>query len=163
MNLTHRSLWEPIATAACAAIAIAAIGGTLTELGPWYYSLKEPSWKPPDAAFGLIWTAIFSLAAVAGVIGWRAEQKVRGRQWILGLFAINGFLNVLWSLVFFTLHRPDFSLVEVAALWLSIIVLIVFLYRRSPLAGFLLVPYLIWVAIAAALNYQVVILNGPFS
>jgi len=163
MSLARRSFWPPVATAACAAIAIAAIGGTLTELGPWYQSLKEPSWKPPDAAFGVIWTAIFSLAAVSGVLGWRAERTVRGRQWILGLFAANGFFNILWSLVFFKLHRPDFSLIEVAALWLSILVLIFFLYRRSVVAGLLMIPYLIWVSIAAALNYQVVLLNGPFA
>ncbi len=82
---------------------------------------------------------------------------------MLGLFAANGFLNILWSLVFFKLHRPDFALVEVAALWLSILVLGVFLYRRAPLAGLLMVPYLVWVSIAAALNYQVVVLNGPFA
>lgn len=157
------ALWEPVATAACAAIAVAAIGGTLTELGPWYHSLKEPWWKPPDAAFGVIWTAIFALAAAAGVLGWRADRSAGGRQWLLGLFAINGFFNVLWSLVFFKLHRPDFSLIEVAALWASILVLIVFLYRRSRLAAIVMVPYLAWVSIAAALNYQVVLLNGPFS
>ncbi len=156
------ALWEPVATAACAAIAVAAIGGTLTDLGSWYHSLKEPWWKPPDASFGLIWTAIFSMAAAAGVIAWRADHSLRGRQWILGLFAANGFFNVLWSLVFFKLHRPDFSLVEVAALWGSILVLIFFLCRRAPRAGLLMVPYLIWVSIAAALNYQVVVLNGPF-
>ena len=163
MSGVRRPFWEPVATAACAAMAIAAIGGTLTELGPWYHSLKEPAWKPPDAAFGLIWTAIFSLAAAAGVLAWRAERTVRGRQWILGLFALNGFFNVLWSLVFFKLHRPDFSLIEVAALWLSILVLIAFIYSRSILASLLMVPYLIWVSIAAVLNYQVVLLNGPFS
>jgi tryptophan-rich sensory protein len=157
------ALWEPVATAACAAIAVAAVGGTLTELGPWYHSLKEPSWKPPDAAFGVIWTAIYAFAAAAGVIGWRADHSVPGRQWMLGLFAANGFFNVLWSLVFFKLHRPDFALVEVAALWLSILVLGIFLYRRSALAGLLMAPYLLWVSIAAALNYQVVVLNGPFS
>ena len=162
MNSARRSFWEPVATAGCAAIAIAAIGGTLTELGPWYHGLREPGWKPPDAAFGIIWTVIFSLAAAAGVLAWRADHTMRGRQWILGLFAVNGFFNILWSLVFFKLHRPDLSVIEVAALWLSILALIMFLYRRSPLAGLLMVPYLVWVSIAAALNYEVVVLNGPF-
>jgi benzodiazapine receptor len=162
MSAARASFWEPVATAACAALGIAAIGGTLTDLGPWYYSLKEPGWKPPDWSFGLIWTAIFSLAAVAGVLAWRADRSRGGRQWILALFAANGFFNILWSLVFFKLHRPDYSLVEVAALWASILVLVVFLSRRSPPAGLLMVPYLIWVSLAALLNYQVVLLNGPF-
>jgi benzodiazapine receptor len=155
--------WEAIGTAACAAIAVAAIGSTLTDLGPWYQSLKEPSWKPPDAAFGIIWTVIFSIAAASGVISWRADRSLRGRQWILGLFAANGFLNLLWSLVFFKLKRPDYALVEVGALWLSILVLVIFLYRRSIVASVLLLPYLVWVGLAALLNYEVVVLNGPFS
>jgi tryptophan-rich sensory protein len=160
--MTARARWEPVATAACAAIGVAAIGGTLTDLGPWYQSLHEPSWKPPDAAFGLIWTLIFSLAAISGVLAWRADRSMRGRQWIVGLFALNGFFNLLWSLVFFKFQRPDYALVEVGALWLSILGLIVMLYRKSVLASLLLVPYLGWVSIAAALNYQVVLLNGPF-
>jgi tryptophan-rich sensory protein len=149
--------------AALAAIAVAAIGGTLTDLGPWYQGLREPAWKPPDAAFGPIWTAIFALAAASGVLAWRAEWTRAGRQRIVGLFAINGLLNVLWSLMFFDLRRPDLALVEVGALWLSILALIIMLSRRSALASVLLVPYLVWVSIASVLNYEVVALNGPFA
>jgi tryptophan-rich sensory protein len=156
-------LWRAILVAALAALAVAAIGGTLTDLGPWYQSLREPAWKPPDAAFGAIWTTIFALAAMSGVLAWRGDRTAAGRQWTIGLFATNGFLNVLWSLVFFRLHRPDFALVEVGALWLSIFVLIVVLFRKSVWASVLLVPYLVWVSTAAVLNYEVVRLNGPFA
>ena len=142
---------------------VAGTGMTLTDLGPWYQGLREPSWKPPDAAFGVIWTAIFALAAAAGVVAWRRARTSSGRQWIVALFAINGFLNVLWSLIFFKLRRPDYAMVEVAFLWASILSLIIALYRRSALASGLLVPYLVWVSIAAALNYEVVALNGPFA
>ena len=81
MSFARGRRWEPIATAACAAIAVAVIGGTLTDLGPWYQGLKEPSWKPPDSAFGLIWTVIFSLAAISGVLAWRGDRSRKGRQW----------------------------------------------------------------------------------
>jgi tryptophan-rich sensory protein len=154
--------WDAVIVAALAAIVLAAIGGTLTDLGPWYQSLREPAWKPPDAAFGPIWTTIFALAAAAGVLAWKQERTGRGRQWIVGLFAANGLFNILWSLIFFDLHRPDLALVEVGALWLSILALIVVLYRRSRLAGLLLVPYLAWVTVASVLNFDVVALNGPF-
>ncbi len=154
--------WDAVIIAAVAAVAVAAIGGTLTDLGPWYQSLREPAWKPPDWAFGPIWTAIFAMAAASGVIAWRNEPKTAGRQWIVGLFAVNGFLNLLWSLMFFKVERPDLALVEVGALWLSILALIVVLRSRSVLSSALLLPYLVWVTIASALNYQVVVLNGPF-
>ena len=81
---------------------------------------------------------------------------------MLGLFALNAFLNVSWSLLFFRLRRPDWAFAEVGLLWLSILVLVVFLGRVSRTSGWLLAPYLAWVTFAAALNLAVVRLNGPF-
>jgi tryptophan-rich sensory protein len=154
--------WRPIAIAAAAAISVAVIGGLMTDIGSWYTSLKQPSWKPPDWAFGPIWTTIFALAAAAGVIGWRRAPSHAVRETMLVLFAANGFLNMFWSLLYFRLHRPDWSLFEVPLLWLSVLGLIVLLARVSKPAAWLLAPYLVWVAIAAALNWQTVKLNGPF-
>ena len=157
-----RRRWLPIATAAGAAIFVALLGALMTDLGPWYQSLRQPAWKPPDSVFGPIWTAIFASAAAAGVIGWRQAASRTARQQLLLLFAINGFLNVLWSLLYFRLHRPDWALIEVPLLWLSVLALILALRRNAVLAAWLLVPYLVWVAIAALLNWQTVRLNGPF-
>jgi tryptophan-rich sensory protein len=153
---------KAIATAAAAAFAVGAIGGTLTDISPWYLNLAMPSWKPPDWAFGPIWTGILALAAAAGVVSWRNDPTIVGRRRILTLFALNGSFNLIWSLLFFKLKRPDLALWEVSALWLSILLLILAFRRTAPLASLLLMPYLIWVSIASALNYQVVDLNGPF-
>jgi tryptophan-rich sensory protein len=154
--------WKPVVVAAAAAISVAVLGALMTDLGPWYASLKQPPWKPPDWAFGPVWTKIFALAAAAGVIGWRRAPSRSDREWLLALFAVNGFLNVFWSLLYFRLHRPDWSLFEVPLLWLSVLALIVVLARFAKGAAWLLVPYLVWVAIAALLNWQTVTLNGPF-
>ena len=162
MSSPRSQRWRAIVVAALAASAVAATGTTLTDLGPWYQHLREPAWKPPDAAFGVIWTTIFALAAISGVLAWRGAKTTSGRQWIIGLFAANGFLNVLWSLMFFKLHRPDIALAEVGLLWLSILALIITLFRQSVWASLLLIPYLAWVSTAALLNYDVVVLNGPF-
>jgi translocator protein len=156
------SRWRPIVIAAGAAIFVAVLGGLMTDLGPWYANLKQPSWKPPDWAFGPIWTAIFAMAAAAGVIGWRRAPSQAARELLLLLFAANGFLNVFWSLLYFRLHRPDWSMVEVPFLWLSILALAIVLSRYAKPAAWLLAPYLAWVAAAALLNWQTVQLNGPF-
>jgi tryptophan-rich sensory protein len=148
--------------AAAAALAVGATGGTLTRIGPWYRALVKPAWTPPDPAFGAIWTAIFALTAIAGVLAWRAAQRPATREWLIGLFALNGLFNILWSTLFFALERPDWALVEVAALWLSIAGLIAFAWPLSRKAALLLAPYLVWVSIASLLNYEVVRLNGPF-
>jgi len=153
---------RPIWIAAAAAMSVAVIGGLMTDIGPWYMSLKQPAWKPPDWAFGPIWTTIFALSAAAGVIGWQRGPSRAARETMLVLFAANGFLNVFWSLLYFRLHRPDWSLYEVPLLWLSVLALIVLLARFAKPAAWLLAPYLVWVALAAALNWQTVKLNGPF-
>jgi tryptophan-rich sensory protein len=78
------------------------------------------------------------------------------------LFGLNAVLNILWSALYFKLQRPDWALMEVVFLWLSILALIVGLWRVSRWASALLLPYLVWVGIAAALNWETVQLNGPF-
>lgn len=154
--------WDAVLVAAMAAIIVAAVGATLTDLGPWYQNLKQPSWRIPDPAFGVIWTVIFSLCALSAADAWQNTRSPNRRQTIVGLFALNGFLNVTWSLLFFKLQRPDFSLYEVALLWLSILGLIIYLWPTAKRASLLLVPYLVWVSTAALLTYEVVRLNGPF-
>ena len=156
------SVPKPVWIAALAAFAVAGLGGLMTDLGPWYRSLIQPSFQPPDWAFGPAWTTIFALAAVAGVKAWERAPDEASREWLLVLFALNGFLNVFWSLLYFRLHRPDWALVEVVFLWLSVLALIVVLGRYSRPSALLLAPYLVWVAFAGALNFASVRLNGPF-
>ncbi len=153
---------KAIAAAAGAAILVGGIGGALTDISPWYLNLAMPPWKPPDWAFGPIWTGILGLAAASGVVYWRKEHSLAGRRRMFGLFGLNAGFNIFWSLLFFKLQRPDWALWEVPFLWLSILFLILAFRRSAPLASALLAPYLIWVSIATALNYQVVLMNGPF-
>jgi benzodiazapine receptor len=152
----------PTLIAAVAATITAIMGATITELGPWYRGLQQPDWAPPDFAFGIIWTVVFSLTAMAGIAAWRAAPTQRDTETMIGLFALNGFLNILWSLLFFRLHRPDWAQIEVVFLWLSIAALIFTVRRYSTGAALLLLPYLVWVSIAAVLNNAIVSLNGPF-
>jgi translocator protein len=153
---------RPIAVAALAALGVASLGATITDLGPWYQSLAMPDWQPPDWLFGPVWTLIFALAALAAATGWRDAPTRAAREWLVIFFALNGLFNLLWSLLFFRLQRPDWALVEVGLLWLSILLLIISLARFSRPASLLLVPYLVWVSFAAVLNWKVVALNGPF-
>jgi tryptophan-rich sensory protein len=148
--------------AALAAVFVAVLGGAMTQVGPWYHHLAKPAWTPPDVAFGVIWTAIFAFAATSGSLAWLKAKTAPTRETIIGLFAANGFFNVFWSLLFFTLHRPDWALWESLALWLSVAALVVFLMRVSRTASLLTVPYLVWVSIAVLLNADVVRLNGRF-
>jgi translocator protein len=162
MTRRNRPWIQPVAIAASAALLVAVLGALMTDLGPWYQSLKQPPWKPPDWLFGPAWTLIFALAAVSGVLAWRNAPSDGYREWLLLVFACNGFLNVLWSLLYFRVRRPDWALAEVGLLWLSILALIALTSRSSKRAGWLLVPYLVWVTVAAVLNWATAGLNGPF-
>jgi translocator protein len=152
----------PILIAGTLALITAAVGGSITVLDDWYFSLSQPAWAPPGYMFGVIWTAIFAMIAIAGVLTWEKAPTRRDLEIALGMYAFNGFLNLAWSFIFFRMQRPDLAFYELIALWLSILFLIIFCGRFSRGASLLLVPYLIWVTIAGILNYQVVQLNGPF-
>ena len=159
--MTRASGWRPAVVAGLLALGVASVGGSLTVLGPWYYSLQQPAWKPPDWAFGPAWTLIFELTAAAGAIGWRRGTSAQRRA-MLGWFALNAGLNVFWSLLFFKLQRPDWSLWEIGPLWLSVLAMVWHLRGYAPRASMLLWPYLAWVTFAASVNWGVVQLNGPF-
>lgn len=161
--MTASRAWVfPVIVAGFLATMVALVGMTMTDIGPWYDSLRQPPWAPARVAYGVAWTVIYALTAVAGVTAWLATPHRREREWLLGLFALNGFLNVLWSTLFFQLHRPDWAQIEVMALWLSVAALIVVIWRRSMIGALLLVPYLLWVTFAGYLNMAIVRLNGPF-
>ena len=158
----YRKDRRPVMVATGSAVLVGMAGGLATEIGPWYFALRKPSWQPPNWAFAPAWTLIFTLTAIAGVRTWRATPDPAERRSLAAQFATNGALNIAWSFLFFRMRRPDYALAEVAALWLSILGLIVSCGRRSRLSGWLLAPYLAWVSFASVLNAEIVRLNGPF-
>jgi translocator protein len=130
----------------------------LTKLSSWYYTLRQPPWKPPDWAFGPVWTSIFICLSFAIAYAWDASNQAQ-RVYITWAVAANGILNVAWSAIFFTFQKPTFALLELVIFWFSIVVLIYVLGSASRISLYLLLPYIIWVTTAGVLNYQIVRLN----
>jgi tryptophan-rich sensory protein len=144
-------------------LAVSMSGAWLTKLGPWYRDLRKPSWQPPDWLFGPVWTLIFVLSAVALVLAWNAPVAAAGdAAWLVGVYLLNGLLNVLWSFLFFRLHRPDWALREVPFLAGSVVLMMIVAGGNSQAAPWLLAPYLAWVSFAFYLNLTIVRLNAPF-
>jgi benzodiazapine receptor len=154
--------WTLVTIATIIVGLVAVLGGVATEIGEWYEGLRFPSWRPPNWLFGPAWTLIFFLTATSGVLAWEQAPDDHARLWLLALFLINAVLNVAWSPLFFKLRRPDWALVEMVFLWLSILSLIVAVGSISTFAGALLAPYLAWVSFAGFLNWTMVELNKPF-
>ena len=152
----------PIIVAAMTTLFVLGVGGWMTTIGPWYENLIKPKWNPPNWVFGPAWTLILGLAAWSGVLAWTNASNGRDQFLILALFGINIVLHMLWSPLFFNLRRPDWALLEIPFLWLSIVARMFGVAPLSSKASWLLLPYLLWVTFAAFLNLTIVRLNAPF-
>ena len=130
---------------------------TMPALRPWYANLSKPSWTPPNWLFGPVWTILYIAMAIAAWLVWR---KAGLTAVPMQLFLLQLLLNVAWSAVFFRLRSPGPAFVEIVMLWLAILATMIEFWRAVPLAGLLLLPYLIWVSYATALNYSIWRLNA---
>jgi len=144
------------------AVILAGAGALLTDIGPWYRDLKKPRWQPPDWLFGPAWTIILGLAAWAAILSWSEATSPSDQAIILSVYGANFLLHLLWSPLFFRYQRPDWALVEVVFLWLSVLAMLIMAWRFTPLAGAMILPYFLWVSFAAVLNARIVQLNRPF-
>jgi benzodiazapine receptor len=126
--------------------------------GEWYAGLKKPSWNPPGWIFAPVWTALYTMMAVAAWLIWKRGGFAVQRTALL-LFLLQLFFNALWSWLFFGRHQPALAFVDILLLWLSLLATTVAFWRINNIAGLLLVPYLLWVSFAAGLNFALWRLN----
>ena len=135
-------------------------GAFATEIGTWYRALHKPRWQPPDWLFAPAWTVIFAMAAIAAALAWNAATATPvSRTILLYTYALNGSLNTLWSVLFFTMRRPDWALREIPTLWCSIVLMIGAVVPVAARAAWLLLPYVLWVLFAGLLNRAIIRLN----
>jgi len=146
----------PGVVVAALTVAVATIGAQFMP-GPWYEALAKPDWTPPPWIFGPVWTALYLMIATAAWLVWIARPRVSAALacWMLQLV-----LNGIWSWLFFGLQRPGLAAVDIVALLIAILATVYAFGRVSRAAAWLLVPYLCWVAFAAALNITIWRLNA---
>jgi translocator protein len=147
----------------CLAVCLLAglIGSFFTagSIPTWYAALNKPSFNPPGWIFAPVWTILYILMAIAAFLVWRKGLQANGVKLALFFFALQLILNVIWSILFFNYHSPFYAYIEICALWLSIVLTIVFFYQVSKPAAWLLIPYLLWVSFASVLNFAIWRLN----
>ncbi len=126
--------------------------GSQFKPGTWYQELSKPSWTPPSFVFPIAWSLLYTLM---GVSAWLVWQKRAQSSWVttaLILFVVQLFLNALWSWIFFGLHQMGWAAMEIGLLWAVVLATLIFFFKISNVAGFLFVPYLVWLTFAFALN-----------
>ena len=145
--------WLVISFTASAVGAIASI-----QAKSFYIQLAQPEWAPPPWVFGPVWTVLYALMGIAAWLVWRSGGFRANRQ-ALTLFLLQLAFNALWSWLFFAWHLGVMALADVFVLWIFIVATLVSFWRVRPFAGALLIPYLLWVTFASALNYSLWQLN----
>jgi benzodiazapine receptor len=132
---------------------------TTPAIPTWYAALEKPFFTPPNWLFAPAWITLYVLMAVAAFLVWRKGLGEEGVRCALIVFLVQLVLNALWSVVFFGLHSPLWGMVVILALWIAILVTIIKFFRLSVAAGSLMLPYILWVSFASALNIAVWVLN----
>ena len=151
-----------IAVVLMTCLVVGYLSGMITKdsITTWYPTLVKPSFNPPNWIFAPVWTILYIMMGVAGGMVWnRMEQDAEIVKKAFMFFIIQLALNAIWSLLFFYLHNPFLSLIEIVLLWLLIFETYTQFKKIDKVAGMLLVPYLAWVSFAMVLNGSIWWLN----
>lgn len=130
---------------------------TIPAISTWYVTINKPFFTPPNWLFSPVWVTLFFLMGISLYLVW--VSKKRGRKTAIKIFGIQLALNVIWSVLFFGLRSPLLGFMEIIILWIAILFTVIRFHKISKNAAYLLLPYIIWVTVAAALNLSILLLN----
>lgn len=144
--------FDPLILFICLVIVlgIGFLGSIITKPGSWYESIK-PKIAPPNYWFGIVWTILYIMIAVSIYIRWIGSSKNEKYKTVL-FYGINLLLNLSWSIVFFGFHQTFLAFIVIILIWLSILQLIIWNWKRFRISAYLILPYLLWVSFASILN-----------
>ena len=138
----------------------------------WYRGLVKPAFTPSPSIFGLVWFIVYSTMAISAWLVWRTpRRRARSNSYqgmneqgsarldALIVFYIQLFFNAFWMPLFFHYHRLLVSVVVILVLWIAIFFTILLFWRVRPVAGGLMLPYLLCVSYATGLNLVLLHLN----
>ncbi len=148
-------------TAVLLCLAVGAVSGELTrpEIAGWYAGLRKPPFNPPNWIFGPVWSMIYVLMGAAAGAAWRKAGTEPAARTALRTSVVLLCVNALWSVLFFSLHRPDLALIDILAYLVLLVVWIRQLRATDPVNAWLQLPHLLWVTFATVLNASIWWLN----
>jgi len=141
----------------CAGLGFASGISNVNEVNGWFQTIEKPSWNPPNWIFSPVWTTLYILMGIAAGIIWHSRDERRIQA--LMLFILQFLFNLAWSYLFFARHAIGWALAEIILMLILIIATSISFYRIKPLAGMLMLPYILWVSFATVLNGAIWMLN----
>ncbi|NQT30901.1 MAG: tryptophan-rich sensory protein [Deltaproteobacteria bacterium] len=148
-----------VSIVACQGAGIIGSIFTTPNIPTWYAALEKPFFTPPSWLFAPAWITLYLLMAIAAFLVWRKGLGEEGVKCALTVFLVQLVLNALWSVVFFGLQSPLYGMVVILVLWIVILLTIIRFFKLSVAAGWLMIPYILWVSFASILNISIWVLN----
>ena len=125
----------------------------------WYAVIPKPWFTPPGWLFGPVWIILYAMMGVSGYLVWQSKAHKKLMPFAKSAFCWQLSLNMCWPLFFFGLAALGKAFADIVALWIALVITIVLFYRISRRASLILIPYLVWVTIALAMNFYIWQLN----
>ena len=138
-------------------LGLGMISGYLSNSGAsdWYNHLIKPDFTPPAWIFAPVWTILYIIMGIVLAKLWQDREHTKTLLW---LFCIQFIFNLLWSPLFFYLHRVDLALYDIILLWLSILIFMILSFK-TRMIFILFLPYIAWTSIALILNLYIHMMN----
>lgn len=149
--------WKKLVLCLLLPLAVGGLAGFLTRNNMSIFdTLQKPPFSPPGWLFPVVWTILYLLMGFASYLV-LVSDKPGQTAW--KLYGIQLIFNFFWPIFFFNMEQYLLSFIWLLLLWLLILATILWFYRSSKLAGYLLIPYLLWVTFAGYLNLGIYLLN----
>lgn len=146
--------------ATCLSVGFLSGMATRSSVTTWFPNINKPFFNPPSWVFGPVWSLLYTMMGVAAGLVWnRIDFEREAVKRALLFFGIQLALNALWSVLFFGFKNPFLAFIEIILLWLLIYETLVQFRKVDKIAGYLLIPYLLWVSFATILNASIWWLN----
>lgn len=124
-----------------------------------YQILNKPPLSPPGWLFSVVWTLLYILMGIASYLVYISDAPAEKKNTALKVYALQLVVNFLWPIWFFSLNMYLFSFVWLVLLWVLVVLTALLFYRINKTAGYLMIPYLLWVSFAGYLNLSVYLMN----
>lgn len=151
--------WKPLLVNLLIPLAVGGLSAYLTmDSMEVYQGLRQPPLSPPGWLFPIVWTVLFLLMGIAAYLVWMRDST--GRNGALVLYALQLAFNFGWTLIFFNVQKYGLAFFWLIVLWVLILITTIRFFKENRAAGWLMIPYLLWVAFAGYLNAGVWLLNA---